>query len=213
VTRAGFLDRWSRRKRAEPAHEPAPDPVKPAPDPHAPPSLSDEDAAQMTDAEALAHLRLPDPAALPHGADFSAFLRAGVPKRLQRMALRRLWAVSPEQAALDGLVDYAEDFTDAAVAVETLSTTYEVGRGLRAHAEALAQENEPCAEDDSEAPAADADPQEAAPPVAPRNVPEPPEPVQSVAKCGQNLMSEAPRRPRRMAFRFDDGVSGDSYGR
>jgi hypothetical protein len=208
VTRAGFLDRWSRRKRAEPAHEPASDPVGPAPDPHAPPSLSDEDAAQMTDAEALAHLRLPDPAALPHGTDFSAFLRAGVPKRLQRMALRRLWTVSPEQAALDGLVDYAEDFTDAAVAVETLSTTYEVGRGLRAHAEALAQEPPApqVAEDDSDEPAPDATIAASAPAVSSENDPKNAEPVQFTAHCEENRSVEGAKRPKRMAFRFDDGA-------
>jgi hypothetical protein len=79
--------------------------------------LTEAEAAELTDAEALERLALPDPATLEHGADFRAFLRAGVPKRLQRLALRRLWAVSPGGAALDGLVDYAEDFTDAAVAV------------------------------------------------------------------------------------------------
>jgi hypothetical protein len=141
----GFLGRWSARKRAakDAPERPAGERERIEPPVETPPSVSEEEAAELSDAEICARLKLPDPASLEHGADFRAFLQGGVPKRLQRLALRRLWAVSPGGAALDGLVDYAEDYTDAAVAVAHLSTTYEVGRGLKAHVDALAAETAP----------------------------------------------------------------------
>lgn len=73
---------------------------------------------------------LPDIETLDETSDFSAFLREGVPEELQRRALRKLWRLDPVLANLDGLVDYGEDFTDAALVVDNLKTAYKVGRGL-----------------------------------------------------------------------------------
>jgi hypothetical protein len=43
---------------------------------------------------------------------------------------------------LDGLLDYGEDFTDAALVVENLQTTYKVGKGMMAHVEEMARQAE-----------------------------------------------------------------------
>lgn len=233
MSRAGFLDRWAARKaaaRGEASPEPPQDPA--APEAASPPQddlprLSEAEAEGLSDAEALERLALPDPGTLGHGADFSAFLRAGVPRRLQRLALRRLWRVSPEQAALDGLVDYAEDYTDAAVAMGAVSTTYEVGKGLRAHSEALARQQadrdaaaaQPQGAPDGEArdegaaenagadektvaDAGPADDDAQSSQIETTETAE--EPVPVVAQHHEDGAAASRRTPRRMVFRFDE---------
>ena len=91
------------------------------------------------DAELLAELELPDPDGMKQGDDFSAFMAEAVPERLRRRALRRLWRTNPVLANLDNLVDYGEDYTDAALAVENLQTAYRVGKGMLRHLEAMAE--------------------------------------------------------------------------
>ncbi|MEE3071538.1 MAG: DUF3306 domain-containing protein, partial [Pseudomonadota bacterium] len=93
--------------------------------------------AEKTDEELLAELGLPDPDTLVQGDDFSAFMKNAVPERLRRRALRTLWRSNPVLANLDGLVDHGEDYTNAATVPNVLNTTYQVGKGLLAHVEAL----------------------------------------------------------------------------
>ncbi|MEC9196532.1 MAG: DUF3306 domain-containing protein [Pseudomonadota bacterium] len=95
--------------------------------------------AEKTDEELLAELGLPDPDTLVQGDDFSAFMKNAVPERLRRRALRTLWRSNPVLANLDGLVDHGEDYTNAATVPNVLNTTYQVGKGLLAHVEALAK--------------------------------------------------------------------------
>ena len=73
---------------------------------------------------------LPDPDTLDADADFTVFLKDNVPEALRRRALRRLWRLDPVLANLDGLNDYDDDFTDAAMVVEGLKTLYQVGKGF-----------------------------------------------------------------------------------
>ncbi|TYO90471.1 DUF3306 domain-containing protein [Oceanicella actignis] len=152
----GFLARWSARKRraaapreakppappAERAEGPAhPAPPEAAPTPQArspgarPAPEGGEAGApgrEESDEEALARLNLPAPETLGPEGDFSAFLRADAPESLRRRALRALWRAKPGLGAPDGLLDYAEDFTDRAVGAGAVSTIYQVGRGLAA---------------------------------------------------------------------------------
>ncbi|MEM7498868.1 MAG: DUF3306 domain-containing protein, partial [Pseudomonadota bacterium] len=119
----GFLGRWSRLKRE--GGEPAPAEAEAAAEieaaaPAEPPK---------SDAEVLEELGLPEPEMLEPGDDFAAFMKAAVPEHLRRRALRRLWTTNPVLANLDELVDYGEDFTDAATVVENLATAWKVGRG------------------------------------------------------------------------------------
>lgn len=105
----------------------------------------------LEDAEALEQLGLPDPDTLEPGSDFSAFMGKLVPGRLRARALRRLWGTNPVLANLDALVEYGEDYTDAATVVENMATTYEVGKGMLKHVERLAakaQEDAPAGERD-----------------------------------------------------------------
>lgn len=160
------------------------------------------------DAEALAELNLPDPDALGRGDDFSAFMAKAVPDRLRRRALRRLWISNPVLANLDELVDYGEDFTDAATIVENLQTAYRVGKGMLDHVRAQAE-------------AAGADvpssPTETADEAGERMEPEPasvetgadgPEMLSGPADEGEGREAAAagePRSRRHMRFTFADG--------
>ncbi|WP_299400168.1 DUF3306 domain-containing protein [Pelagibius sp.] len=129
----GFLSRWSERKR-EASERPRPDP-----------SADSEKAAEASGAEAGAAGEsrpaepqesdfdpkdLPDIETLSRDSDFSVFMHEKVPEALRRRALRRLWRVDPVFAHLDGMNDYDEDYTDAALVVEGLKTVYQVGKGM-----------------------------------------------------------------------------------
>lgn len=107
-------------------------------------ALAEEQAAYdtMEEAEVLAALDLPDPDTLQHGDDFSVFMAKAVPDAIRRRALRTLWRSNPVLANVDMLVDYGEDFTDAATVVENLQTAYQVGKGMLKHIEEMARQAE-----------------------------------------------------------------------
>lgn len=85
---------------------------------------------QRPDEEILADLDLPAPEEMVSTEQVQALLKAAVPQRLKTRALRRMWRLNPVLANVDGLVDYGEDYTDAAVVVENLQTLYKVGKGM-----------------------------------------------------------------------------------
>ena len=120
-----FLSRWSRRKRAVEAEEAASEPAVPEASEQLAPAPEDE-----TEEQTLERLGLPDPDSLSEGDDFTGFLKSGVPDALRRRALRRLWRSNPVLANVDGLVDYGDDFTDAAMVPDVLATAYKVGQGM-----------------------------------------------------------------------------------
>lgn len=92
---AGFLIRWSRRKRAIAAGAPLPEPVVAAP------PASVEDAT--TDAPLL------DPALLNFVDDFTPYLKARVAPALKKAALKKLFS-DPSFNEIDGLDVYLEDY-------------------------------------------------------------------------------------------------------
>lgn len=70
--------------------------------------------------------------ALNFQSDYKRFMAPGVPAHIRNRALRKLWVSDPVLANLDGLDDYIDDYTDAAVAVPTglLKTAHKIGRGF-----------------------------------------------------------------------------------
>ena len=191
----GFLDRWSRRKRV--GDEEALAEAQPQAEPP---------AEELSEEEWLAKLDLPDPDTLKEGDDFAAFMRTGVPEFLKKRALRKLWLTNPALANLDGLLEYGEDYTDAAMVPEVLATAYKVGKGLIKDAleddEAAPEETDGINQDMAAAPVADpagATPEETmeahAEDVPKDNVNTTPEDLE--------LEEEPAFRPRRMAFRYD----------
>ncbi len=93
--REPFFTRWTRRKRAALQSEAAPKPPAQA---EAPPP------------------ELPPLESLTPESDFSAFMHKQVDEKLRRAALKKLFA-DPAFNVVDGLDDYAEDFTQ----LETLA--------------------------------------------------------------------------------------------
>jgi hypothetical protein len=86
--------------------------------------------AERSDEDILAELDLPEPEALQDPDQVRDFLDSTVPQRLKTRALRRLWRLNPLLANVDGLVDYGEDYTDAAMVIENMQTAYQVGKGM-----------------------------------------------------------------------------------
>lgn len=144
----GFLARWSRRKRAVaegerlPAESP---PLAPPGDSNlvreiAPSSAAEGDVAAAAEksGDLLGRVLTEadfadfDFAALDFKSDYTKFMQAGVPESVRNRALRQLWASDPIMANMDGLHDYWDDYTDAAVAVPqgTLKTAYRIGKGF-----------------------------------------------------------------------------------
>lgn len=117
-----FLDRWSRLKRTESVPEIDSEKLQE--------NAENETLESLSDDEILEKLELPDPDSLKEGDDFSAFMSSAVPEHLRRRALKTLWRSNPTLANLDGLLDYGEDYTDAAMVPEVLNTAYKVGRGF-----------------------------------------------------------------------------------
>lgn len=101
-----------------------------------------EEQEVKSDEEILTELGLQDPDTMQAGDDFSAFMAKAVPTRLRNRALRKLWLSNPALANLDALLDYGEDFTTNADAVEVIQTTYQVGKGLLAHVQEMARQEE-----------------------------------------------------------------------
>ncbi|GIT91327.1 hypothetical protein JANAI62_17830 [Jannaschia pagri] len=119
-------DFWSRRKAAVEAEATAEVEAVAV-------RAADADRADLeaqTDEEVLAHFDLPVPEDADDPAVLRKFLTDTMPARLKSRALRRMWRLNPVLANLDGLVDYGEDFTDAATVVENMATTYQVGKGM-----------------------------------------------------------------------------------
>lgn len=106
--------------------------------------LSEEHAEldELSDEALLEKLELPNPDEMAMGDDFSGFMSKSVPDRLRRRALRTLWRSNPVLANVDNLVDYGEDFTDAALAVENIQTAYQVGKGMLKHVQEMVRQEE-----------------------------------------------------------------------
>lgn len=103
---------------------------------------TEAELADLPEEEVLARLDLPEPESVASGDMLQKFMSNGIPSHLRKRAMRALWRSDPIYANLDGLVDYADDYTDAATVVPNLKTAYQVGKGMLAHIEHLAAEQQ-----------------------------------------------------------------------
>lgn len=199
-------DFWSRRKARVEAEAEAERRAAEAAD------LAARDAAlaEKSDEDLCEELGLPDPDTLGAGDDFRAFMAKAVPERLRRRALRRLWTSNPTLANLDGLVDYADDYTDSAVVMADMKTTYQVGKGMLAHIQELARQAEAAAADPvpeagGEAPVAMAEPEEGSPETrSAEAAPSGGAPAEEAPEAAPEMTEEPPLPSRRrMRFAFD----------
>jgi hypothetical protein len=160
----------------------------------------DDTQAEMTEAELLESLGLPDPDSLTKGDDFSAFMARAVPEHLRRRALRKLWVSNPVLANLDGLVDHGEDYTDAATVMPDMKTAYQVGQGMLQHVLALAEQAEAAQEPPTRPEPADiaSEAEEMIAEAAPDPVPDlAPEPMAETVE-----QADTPPARRHMRFEF-----------
>ena len=97
----------------------------PAPDPTA---ESEEDAA-LDDGQLLQKYGLTNPEEIEDEAGLEAFMENGLPDRLRQMALRRMWRLNPMFRFADEMVEYGENYTDAATVIDGMTTAYQVGKG------------------------------------------------------------------------------------
>ena len=133
--------RWSERKAklrrgeeiAEVEEAKTPDPAELAE------TDQDEADAVLSDDELLKQFDLPDPESVDDEEGLSRFFDGQVPDRLRQIALRRLWRINPLFAVVDDMVEYGEDYTDAATVVDGLQSAYQAGKG---YMEKLAREAE-----------------------------------------------------------------------
>ena len=127
TTESGFLARWSARKSAVvqgEAPDEQPDDLQAVDDA----GPADEDAG-LSDAALLEKYDLPDPDTIDEETGLDRFLNGDMPERLRQMALRRLWRLNPLFAVVDDMVEYGEDYTDAATVIEGMQTAYSAGKG------------------------------------------------------------------------------------
>ncbi|MGC6453688.1 MAG: DUF3306 domain-containing protein [Candidatus Puniceispirillaceae bacterium] len=89
---------------------------------------SEEDAA-LDDDQLLRKYGLTDPEEIEDEAGLEAFMENGLPDRLRQMALRRMWRLNPLFRFADEMVEYGENYTDAATVIDGMTTAYQVGKG------------------------------------------------------------------------------------
>ena len=139
----GFLSRWSARKEQVSKGEIVPDD-----EPKSAFENSDEfklregenlkeQDDKLTDEELLEKYNLPNPEQVENEAGLDRFLNGDFPGRIRQMALRRLWHMNPLFGEVCEMVEYGEDYTDAATVIEGMQTAYQVGKGYKTKAEEL----------------------------------------------------------------------------
>ncbi len=84
-------------------------------------SLSDEALCEKYE---LVH---PDKCETPEQLD--SFFTRPLPDRIRQLAMRRMWRINPLFRFADEMVEYGEDFTDAATVIPDMATAYKVGKG------------------------------------------------------------------------------------
>ncbi len=131
-----FLARWSRRKRGLDEAEQA---DSSAAAPTAADASPGEDGAPQGSAEAteggepqVRDFSDFDFESLDYESDYTQFMGKDVTSDARHKALRKLWVSNPVLANMDGLDDYCEDYTDAAVCLPkgVMKTAYQYGRGF-----------------------------------------------------------------------------------
>jgi len=127
----GFLSRWSARKaeivKAGAVRDDDTDEQNEANIAGAD-KESDEEAA-LSDSDLLKKYELPDPNDVDDEVGLDRFFDGKIPERLRQMALRRLWRINPLFGIVDEMVEYGEDYTDAATVIDGMQTAYQAGKG------------------------------------------------------------------------------------
>ena len=124
----GFVARWSRRKIEE--KEPSKDTKSEVSKLEESSPLDADSTRDEGDEENTNVDDLPDVETLNESSDYTPFLKDGVPEKLKRMALRKLWKSNPAFGFIDGLDDYDEDYSAIGMVAQEIFTNYKPGKGM-----------------------------------------------------------------------------------
>ena len=124
----GFVARWSRRKIEE--KEPSKDTKSEVSKLEESAPLDADSTRDEGDEEKTNVDDLPDVETLNESSDYTPFLKDGVPEKLKRMALRKLWKSNPIFGFIDGLDDYDEDYSAIGIVAQEIFTNYKPGKGM-----------------------------------------------------------------------------------
>lgn len=205
-------DFWSRRKQAVDAAEEAEREAEAATREDQEKAELEAAQAEMSEDELLESLNLPNPDLAKSGDDIAAFMAKAVPQHIRNRALRSLWRSNPVLACVDGLNDYDGDFTGNGLKGGVLKTSYQVGKGLTAHVEKMAEDARLAAlkaEEKASNPLSDEKNQEfESSPVTKNSLDEPPpdrKGMQTDTELEEGVVSDVePSRRMRFTFEEDD---------
>jgi len=124
-----FLSRWAKRKAASQSGQDEPEAAAQPEDSIDAVAEETEEEATLSDEELRARYELPDPEECTEEEQLDGFFDGHVPDRLRQMAMRRIWRLNPLFRFADEMVEYGEDFTDAATVIPNMQTAYKVGKG------------------------------------------------------------------------------------
>ena len=122
-----FLSRWAQRKAAKQTEVDVLEEVAQTEQVDA--TGETEEEAALSDEELCARYELPDPEHCTDSEQLDGFFDGQIPDRLRQLAMRRLWRLNPLFRFADEMVEYGEDFTDAATVIPNMQTAYKVGKG------------------------------------------------------------------------------------
>ena len=122
-----FLSRWAQRKAAKQTEVDVLEEVTQTEQVDA--TGETEEEAALSDEELCARYELPDPEHCTDSEQLDEFFDGQIPDRLRQLAMRRLWRLNPLFRFADEMVEYGEDFTDAATVIPNMQTAYKVGKG------------------------------------------------------------------------------------
>lgn len=144
-----FLSRWAKRKAASQSGQDEPEATDQLEENTAAVAEEAEEEAALSDEELCARYKLPDPQSCTEEDQLDGFFDGRVPDRLRQLAMRRIWRLNPLFRFADEMVEYGEDFTDAATVIPNMQTAYKVGKGYLD--KLLAEEEQAKAEAEAEA--------------------------------------------------------------
>ena len=122
-----FLSRWAQRKAGKQTEVDVLEEVAQTEQVDA--TGETEEEAALSDEELCARYELPDPEHCTDSEQLDGFFDGQIPDRLRQLAMRRLWRLNPLFRFADEMVEYGEDFTDAATVIPNMQTAYKVGKG------------------------------------------------------------------------------------
>ncbi len=124
---ASFLSRWSKRKSESKEVS-----SKSEQNENNTVDVKDElieEEKKLSNDELAEKYDVTNPEKIDNSLDLRNILKENIPDRLKQLALRKLWKLVPAYGEISELVEYGEDFTDAATVIENLQTSYIVGKG------------------------------------------------------------------------------------